>query len=192
MAGGISGISYIRHAWYMPHQTNPNSMIKRVVESYYLQKDRAVARTTNSVYTGLINYKATRYEIDARLSCLGTFESTQHRSTFIYALLDNSSCDRNCSHCSNVAPNITSHGLAECTSLRHSRKVFCMMMKFYEVPLNIDLSKKEGVFTLALSKKCLLKVFCRFLLRIWGRDGDVEDLQAGFSGVHGNKEKEQT
>ena len=50
-----------------PLKTNPYSMIKRVVESYHLQKDRAVSRDTNSLYTGIINYTAKRYEIDARL-----------------------------------------------------------------------------------------------------------------------------
>ena len=59
-------------------------MIKRVVESYHLQKDKAVARETNSVYTGLIIYEAKRYEIDSRLSMLGRFESSKHRSTLIW------------------------------------------------------------------------------------------------------------
>ena len=76
--------------------------------------------------------------------------------------------------------DITSHGLAECTSLRHQRKVFCMMMKFYNAPKNIDLSNKLEVFLLALSKKCYLKVFCRFLLGIWGREEDRQDLKAGY------------
>ena len=156
-------------------------MIRRVVESFHLKKDRAVARRTSSVYTGLIDYQAKAYEIDARLTWLGSFESSQQRSTFLYALLDNSAYDRSCSHCNREAKDITSHGLAECTTLSQRRKVFCMMMKFYEAPRNIDLSNKEEVFRLAFSKKCFLKVFCRFLLVIWGREGESEDLQAGFS-----------
>ena len=155
-----------------PIKTNPHSMIKQVIESYHLQKDKAVARGTNSVYTGLVDYKAKIYEMDSRLSRLGIFESSKHRSTFIYALLDNSSYDRKCSHCGREAKDITSHGMAECTNLRHQRTVFCLMMKFYDGPKTIDLSKKMEVFQLALLKKCFLKVFCRFLLTIWGRDDE--------------------
>ena len=70
--------------------------------------------------------------------------------------------------------------MAECTGLRNQRKVFCLMMKFYDGPKNIDLSNKREVFTLAFSKKCFLKVFCRFLLAIWGRDAETEDLEAGW------------
>ena len=163
-----------------PNKTNPQARIKRVVETYHLQKDKAVARETNSVYSGLVNYKAKRYELDARLSRLGIFESTKHRNTFIFALLDNATYERKCSHCGQEEMDITSHGMAECTSLRHQRKVFCMMMKFYNAPKNIDLSNKLEVFLLALSKICYLKVFCRFLLVIWGREEDLQDLKAGY------------
>ena len=161
-------------------KTNPLSMIKRVVETYHLQKDRAVARETNCIYTGLINYKAKRYEMDSRLRMLGLFESSKYRSTFIYALLDNSSYVRKCPHCTKEVKDMTSHGMAECTGLRNQRKVFCLMMKFYDGPKNIDLSNKREVFPLALSKKCFLKVFCRFLLAIWDRDAETDDLQAGW------------
>ena len=92
-------------------------------------------------------------------------------------MLADSSYDRKCSHCSKQVKDTTSHGMADCTSLRHQRKLFCMMMKFYDAPGNIDLSKKKEVFTLALSKKCFLKVFCRFLLVIWGRDEDLDDIE---------------
>ena len=70
--------------------------------------------------------------------------------------------------------------MAECTGLRNQRKVFCLMMKFYDGPKNIDLSNKREVFTLAFSKKCFLKVFCRLLLAIWGRDAETDDLEAGL------------
>ena len=160
---------------HCPIKTSPHPRIKRVVVAYHLQKDKEIARNTKSVYTGLINYKSKRYVLDPTLTWLGRFESSRHRSTFLYALLDNSSYNRKCVHCSEEVKDITSHGMVDCTSLNHQRRVFCLMMKFYDAPKNIDLSNKEVVFSLALSKTCFMKVFCKFLLAIWGRDEEPHD-----------------
>ena len=153
-----------------PNKINPLARIKRIVETFHLQKDLEVARNASCAYTGLINYKAKKYTMDAILRKLGRFQSAKHRSTFLFSLLDTSSFERQCKHCGEMAKDITKHGMADCSKLVHQRKLFRMTMNFYNAPKEVDLTKKEAVVHKTLSKKCFLNEFCQFLQFIWKTD----------------------
>ena len=77
-----------------PRKINPISRIKRIVETFHLQKDLEVARETRCVYTGLIDFKAKKYTMDGRFRIVGRFQTATHRSTFLFCILDTSSFDR--------------------------------------------------------------------------------------------------
>ena len=73
-------------------------------------------------------------------------------------------------HCGEMAKDITNHGMADCSKLAHQRKLFQMTMNFYDATKEVDLTKKEAVFPLALSKKCFMNEFCKLLVIIWKTD----------------------
>ena len=73
-----------------------------------------------------------------------------------------------------MAKDITKHGMADCSKLVHQRKLFRMMMNFYNVTKEVDLTKKEAVFHLALSKKCFMNEFCKLLVIIWKTNTEVD------------------
>ena len=153
-----------------PNKINPLARIKRIVETFHLQKDLEVARKASCVYTGMINYKATEYTMAAILRKVGRFQSAKHRSSFLFSLLDTSSFERKCKHCGEMAKDITKHGMADCSKLGHQRKLFRMMMNLYNATKEVDLTKKEEVFPLTLSKKCFMNEFCKLLIIIWKTD----------------------
>ena len=155
---------------HCPEKINPLSRIKRIVETFHIQKDLEVARKTKCVYTALIDFKAKRYTMDKRFCQVGRFQTAKHRSTFLFSLLDSSSHDRQCKHCGIIVKDIKRHGMEECSRLVNQRKGFCMMMEFYGATKEIDLANKTEVFQLALSKKCFLNEFCKWLVFIWKTD----------------------
>ena len=157
-----------------PNKINPLARIKRIVETFHLQKDLEAARNARCVYTGLINYKAKKYTMAPILRKLGRFQSAKHRSSFLFSLLDTSSFERQCKHCGEMAQDITKHGMADCSKLVHQRKLFRLMMSFYSAPKEVDLTKKEEVVHLALSKKCFMNEFCKLLVIIWKTDAEMD------------------
>ena len=146
---------------------NPYARIRRIVEAYHLQRDLEAIRKSTYAYVAPRKFKEKNYNIEPWPRGVGRFPSTKHRCVFLYALLDVSSYDRQCKNCGAQVKDITSHGLEECTTLKHQRIIFEQMMKFYEAPKELDLSNKAQVLREALIKKCLLKVVCNFLLIIW-------------------------
>ena len=161
-----------------PDKISPLARIKRIVETFHLQKDLEVARKTRCIYTALTNFKAKKYTMDAMLRKLGRFQSAEHRSTFIFCLLDTSSFDRQCKHCGLEAKDITKHGMEDCSMLVKQRKLFRMMMHFYNVPKEVDLTNKAAVVQLALSKSCFLNEVCKFWVAIWKPDKETEQKLA--------------
>ena len=72
-----------------------------------------------------------------------------------------------------MTKDITKHGMADCSKLVHQRKIF-RMMNFYNANKEVDLTKKEAVFPLALSKKCFMNEFCKLLVIIWKIDTEMD------------------
>ena len=133
----------------------------------HLQNDLEELRRSTWAYAMLRQFKEKNYNIEPWLRGVGRFPSTKHRCVFLYALLDVSSYDRQCKNCGAQVKDITSHGLEECTTLKHQRIIFQQMMKFYDAPRELNIRSKAQVLREALEKKCLLKVVCNFLLDIW-------------------------
>ena len=158
-----------------PVKVNPLARIKRIVEEYYLKKDQKVAQEADSVYGTLTLFHEKKYKLDRRLKGIGRFQTTEHRSVFLYAFLDNCNYDRECGHCGMKVKDITKHGMEDCKGVEQERKIYCTMMKLYDAPTTINLRHKTEVFKLAFTKKCFLKVFCRFLQKIWSRIKEEEE-----------------
>ena len=150
-----------------PRKVNPYARIRRIVEGYHLQEDLEVIRRSTCAYAALRQFKEKKYNIEPRLRGVGRFQSTKHRRVFLYAMLDVSSYDRQCQNCGAHVKDITSHGLQWCPKIKKERKIFELMMKFYDAPKELNTRSKIQVMREALVKKCLLKVVCNFLLIIW-------------------------
>ena len=152
-------------------KVNPLARIKRMVESYHLQKDLETARKSTCLYATLKIFKNKKYIFEPWLKHIGRFHSTDHRRTFLYSILDASNFNRTCRNCgSTTVRDMIHHGLTDCPGLDSQKRIFQMLMNFYNAPRDIDLTKKTEVFRAAMRKKCLLKVVCNFLLQIWNRE----------------------
>ena len=152
-------------------KVNPLARIKRMVESYHLQKDLETARNSTCLYATLKIFKNKKYIFEPWLKHIGRFHSTDHRRTFLYSILDASNFNRTCRNCgSTTIRDMIHHGLTDCPGLHSQKRIFQMLMNFYNAPRDIDLTKKTEVFRAAMRKKCLLKVVCNFLLQIWNRE----------------------
>ena len=157
-----------------PNKTNPYTMIKKIVEAYYYRRDIETAQKSQCAYTSLTvlfnrgNLQTTTfpkemYKLDSRLKEIGRFRNSEHRRLFLYAFLDTGAYIRECKHCGESMKDTVAHYLEECTAIEHQRNVFRTTMRFYKVPKTANLRNKVTVFSLALSKKYLLKTFCEFL-----------------------------
>ena len=125
------------------------------------------------MFTALFSEK--KFKLDGRLKGIGRFQTTEHRSVFLYAFLGNCNYDRECGHCGRKVKDLTKHGMEYCKGVEQERKFFSKMMKLYDAPATINLRDKTDVFKLAFTKTCFLKVFCRFLLIIWSKTKDEEE-----------------
>ena len=157
-----------------PPKINPLAMIKKMVVTYHLKKDVEAAQKSNCGYTALKVFKGKTYSFEPWLSEIGRFESTMHRRTFLYSLLDSSNYERTCRNCGTTATDIVKHGLTECTRVASQRKKFILLMSFYNAPEGLDITSKHDVFKAAMGKKCLLKVVCELLMTIWKFDNDCD------------------
>ena len=71
-----------------------------------------------------------------------------------------------------MVKDVVKHGLQECPELTGQRRIFRIVMRFYNAPKELDFKNKVAVFEAALGKKSILKVVCDFLLKIWAWKGN--------------------
>ena len=151
-------------------KVNPLARIKRMVQTYHLKKDLGTARKSTCFYATLRVFKDKKYMFEPWLKHIGRFHSTDHRRTFLYSILDVSNFNRVCRNCgSATVRDMVHHGLNDCLGIERQKRIFQMLMNFYNAPQDIVLTNKTEVFRAALRKKSLLKVVCDFLLQIWNR-----------------------
>ena len=138
------------------------SRIRNIVVDYHLKNDEETARRVNCIYTRITVLKAKRYNFEERLTKLGLFQNTDHRSVFLQSLLESDEYEKDCRNCEQRVRNFTQHGMEECKAVEHQRTLFKMRMKFYNVTEKTSLSKLEDIFNEAMSRKCVMKVVCDF------------------------------
>ena len=155
-----------------PRKINPLARIRKIVETYHLKKDVEAAQKSACAYTALKVFKEKKYKFETWLTHRGRFSSTEHRRTFLYSLLDASNYDRECRNCGTMVKDVVKHGLQECPGLTGQRRIFRIVMRFYNAPKEFDFNNKEEVFKAALGKKSILKVVCDFLFKIWAWKGN--------------------
>ena len=145
-----------------------NTVIKRRVEAYHYNKDLKKVEGMKCLYTTLTSFdkKKMKYILDERFSKVGTFESSEHRSCFIYALLDTCSYKRECSQCGASVLDIVQHYVEDCRNMQKLRRRLSMTMQLYNAPMGVNFSNKEQLFRLAMRKPCYLKVLCQFLKEV--------------------------
>ena len=150
-----------------PKKINPMSRIRKIVEDYHLKNDEEVARRVNCVYTRITLLKGKNYNFEERLTKIGLFQNTDQRSVFLQALLESDKYEKECRNCEQRVRNFTKHGMEECKAVELQRTLFKMRMKFYNASEKPNQLKIGEVFNEAMSRKCVMKVLCEFLIVIW-------------------------
>ena len=150
-----------------PKKINPLSRIRNIVLDYHLKNDEETARRVNCIYTRITVLKAKKYNFEERLTKLDIFQNTDHRSVFLQALLESDKYEKECRNCEQRVRNFTQHGMEECKAVEQQRTLFKMRMKFYDATEKTSQLKLEDIFNEAMSRKCVMKVVCEFLIVIW-------------------------
>ena len=115
----------------------------------------------------ITNLKAKRYAFDESLKEMGRFLNTEHRRTFIYAMLESNKFEKECSNCGAKVKDLTKHGIEQCTGVEKERKVFNLRMNLYNADREVNLLNKTDVVRAALTKRSLMKVVCEYLIALW-------------------------
>ena len=149
--------------------------IRNIVEDYHLKNDEEAARRVNCIYTRITVLKAKKYEIDERLKKLGIFQNTVHRSVFLHALLESNKYEKDCRNCEQRVRNFTKHGMEECKAVDQQRTLFRLRMKFYNASEKPNWLKLDEIFNEAMSRRCVMKVVCEFLIVIWNWTCEVSE-----------------
>ena len=150
-----------------PGKMNPLTRISKIVEEYHVKRDTKTERKTDCIYTGMMNLKEKKYTFEEKFTEPGRFQSTEHRGVYLHAILDTAKYERVCKNCGKTVKDLTEHGLAECKSVKYHRKLYKLRLKLYDAPKTMKLLDKEEALKAAMTKKCLMKVVCEFLIVIW-------------------------
>ena len=151
---------------------NPSNSIKRSVEQYYLEIDYQKCLTSPCMYSSFFSTRNIQnskkiYAFDKFFNQIGLFPETNSRRLFIFALLDKCNFERTCHKCNGKFFDVLNHAVHECPHTVLLRLRLETKLKLYNAPVNVEVSKKEDLFSLALNYKgVFLKVLCEFLTDI--------------------------
>ena len=150
-----------------PEKVNPLLRIRRIVEQYHLKRDEDAERKVKCIYTQSTTLKAKNYRFDERLTQLGRFHTTEHRSVFLYASLETDKYEKECGNCGEKVMDVTKHGMEECKAVENQRLVYKLRMKLYEASEKTNVLNTNEAFKEAMRKNSMMKVVCEFLIVIW-------------------------